>query len=430
MLAAPPAFAQALGGPDSLRAARVMELVRMANPELEARTAALVAAEARVPAAGTVGPATLSVELEEVPDGFDVGDAGSLRLDLSRELFGGGRRAASRAVARQAAERARLELALVERSLRATTEALLVRHLGALAIAERLAGQDSLLAGAEDAIRTRFAVGEARYVDVLRLRTERLRTSAELAQVRSEAAGSRIALIALAGASDTASRELAGELDRLESGALAGLDAFVFPESPAVDSLLAASAAVRLADAEVVAAESRLGLTVAEQRTRMSASVGVQRFGADDTGHRVGPTLGASMTLPFTAHGASRARRFAAERDVAAAQADRRAVALSTKAELEVARARYEAAVANAALFETALLRGAREERENALASYRTGAVSLLELLDFEHALAQSEISRSRSRMAAAEAYADLVAGAARVTEHTPSAPAFSGGDL
>jgi outer membrane protein TolC len=249
-----------------------------------------------------------------------------------------------------------------------------------------------------------------------------------MAQARSEAARSRVGLRALVAASDTATRALATAVEQLASRSRTTMDALSFLPAPTVDSLLAVSASVQLADVGVQEAESRLRLTLAEQRTRMTASVGVQRFGAED-GHEIGPTLGASLTLPFTAGGAARANRQAAERGVAAAQAERRAAQLNARAALEGSRSRYEAAVANAALFETALMRGAREERENALASYRTGAFSLLELLDFERALVQAEISQSRSRMAAADAYADLVAGAAEMPEHPTSTGVPPGGE-
>ena len=133
-------------------------------------------------AAGALGPALLSAEVEEVPDGFDVTEAGSIRLDLSKEVSGGGRRSAAQAQAREAVARARLELFLVERGLLAEAEGRLAHHLGFLAVAERLTAQDSLLAGAEQALTTRFAVGESRYVDVLRLRAERLRTRVEITE--------------------------------------------------------------------------------------------------------------------------------------------------------------------------------------------------------------------------------------------------------
>ena len=409
----PIASAQTIGGADSATVAEVRDLIRQTNPELDARRAALAATEARVPTAGALGPAVLSVELEEVPDGFDVTEAGSFRLDFSREISGGGRRAASRALAGQAVLRARLELAFAERGLLAQAEGLLARHLGSLAVGARLSAQDSLLAGAEDAVTMRFAVGQSRYVDVLRLRAERLRTRAEIAQARSEAMRGRRGLIGMVEPSDTTVQRLTTRLDLLARRAPAIMDAVAFPPAPRTDSLVAISAPVQLAQVAVQEAEASLRVSAAEQRTRVNASVGVQRFGGEGGRHRIGPTLGASMTLPFTARGAGRAARLAAERNLLAAQADQRAALSRARAVLATARDQYEAAAANAALFEAGLMRGAREERENALAGYRIGTLSLLELLDFERALVEAEVSQDRSRIAAAEALADLLAGTA-----------------
>jgi len=430
LLAAPNlATSQAIGGPDSLIVVEVQDIIRRTNPELHARRAALTAAEARVPGAGSFAPAVLSAELEEVPGGFDVAQAGSFRVDLSRELFSGGRRGARRALAAQVAERARLELTLVERSLLASASSFLVRYLGGIAVAERLAAQDSLLAGAQDAVTTRFAVGDSRYVDVLRLRAERLRTRVEIAQARAEALRGRRTLTGLAEPADTVLGQLAARLDRLASRAPETLEMLSFPPVPNLDSLVQASAPVQLAEVGQREAAAGVRLAIAEQRTRVNASVGVQRFGGDDGGHRVGPTLGASVTLPFTAGAAGRAARRAAEQELVGTRAELRGAKALARAELGAALDQYEVAVANAALFEPALLRGAREERENALAIYRTGTLSLLELLDFERALTQAEISRLRSRVAAAEAFAELMAGAANVPEHSPFPAALPGGE-
>lgn len=431
VMTAAPAIAagQAIGGVDSITVAEIRNLIRQTNPELDARRAVIAAAEARVSAAGAVGPVVLSADLEEVPDGFDVTEAGSFRLDLSRAVLGGGRRAASRALAGQAVARTRLEFALVERGLLARAEGLLAHYLGYLAVAERLSAQDSLLTGAEDAVTTRFAVGESRYVDVLRLRAERLRTRAEIAQARSEALRGRRGLIGLAGPIDTTGQRLTASLDRLAELAPALMEAVVFPPAPSIDSLVAVSAPVQLAKVAVQEAEAGLRLTAAEHRARLNASIGVQRFGGEDGRHRIGPTLGASVTLPFTARRAGRATRLAAEQNILAAQAEQRAAFLRVRASLGAARDRYDVAVANAALFEAALMRGAREERENALASYRMGTLSLLELLDFERALTQAEVSQHRSRIAAAEALADLLAGAADIPDHSVTAATLPGGE-
>ena len=53
------------------------------------------------------------------------------------------------------------------------------------------------------------------------------------------------------------------------------------------------------------------------------------------------------------------------------------------------------------------------EEREAALGAFRAGDFTLLELLDFERALARVDIERARAAMDAAAALADMYAAAA-----------------
>ena len=421
---------QTIVGPDSVLVSELDTLIRQTNPELRAREAALAAAEARVRAAGSYGPVVLSAELEEVPNGLDVGQGGSFRLDLSRELFSGGLPAARRSLASRAVDRARRELTLARRSLLARADGALGRYLGGLAVSRRLAAQDSLLAGAQDAVTSRFAVGAARYVDVLRLRTERLRTQVEAAQARTEALQARRSLLGLVGPEDSIVAVFGAKLDRLALRAPLLLERFSFPSPPALDSLVAASASVQLAEVAVQQADAGVRLAKAGQRTRVGLSLGVQRFGDEANGHVVGPTVGASMTLPFTARGAGRATIEAAEHERVASTAELRGNRARATAVLGAARDRYEAAIANARLFESALLQGAREERENALAGYRVGSLSLLELLDFERALTQAEISRTRSLVTAAEALAELLAGAFEVPGRSGPATDLSGGDL
>ena len=63
-------------------------------------------------------------------------------------------------------------------------------------------------------------------------------------------------------------------------------------------------------------------------------------------------------------------------------------------------------------MYDAAALQGARDEREAALAAYRSGGLSLLELLDFERALSRAEITRLQTLTEAADALAVLQGGA------------------
>jgi cobalt-zinc-cadmium efflux system outer membrane protein len=397
---------------DSAAVRRLKDSVRQHSPELIARRAALEAARARLGATGFAPAAALGVELEEVPGGLDVGDAGSVRLDLSRELFSGALRSAQRALAERDVERAQAELELAERSVGARVDRALTLSVGAAAIARRLAAEDSLLASAEEGVRTRFAVGEARYVDVLRLRTERLRIRTDAAAALSEARIGRTLLVSLL-TPDMATEASASMIDSIVAGELRDPLRAPLPAAPSLDSLIAVSAPARFGNIAVARARSARRLARAEQRPVIAASIGVQRFGDDEGGYTTGPTLGASVSLPFTARRANQAALTAADREIAAAEAARQAAIANVRANLTAARERYEAARERLGLFDAALLRGAREERESALAAYRTGDLSLIELLDFERALARAEIERLRSRIDAADAFADLIAGVA-----------------
>lgn len=84
------------------------------------------------------------------------------------------------------------------------------------------------------------------------------------------------------------------------------------------------------------------------------------------------------------------------------------------------ARTRYEAARERLAAFDAALLRGVRQERETALAAYRSGELSLIELLDFERALARAEVEQRRAHIEAVVALADLISGAAGAADDEP----------
>lgn len=402
--------AQADPAPDSTALARLRGAVVGSSPLLAARRAELAAAEARARGAGAASPAVLAAEIEEVPDGVDVTGADSLRLELSRDLVTGGRGAARRGVAEAEVTDAAARLHLAERQVRARFDRLLTRALVKAAIARRLASEDSLLGDVEQATRARFAVADARYVDVLRLRTERLRAQTDLAVALTDGRVSRRALLGLLGPdSAVAVRPLADSIFAASPSTL--LDESL-PPAPGLDSLIALSGAARLGSASLALAEAAARLRRAELRPALSAGLGVQRFGSEAGGFRVGPTLGFAVSLPFTSAGANRAAREAADLTAEAAHRRHEATLAAVRVHLASARDRYETARERLAVFDTALLEGAREERESALSAYRTGELSLLELLDFERALTRTEITRLGSRIEAADAYADLVAGA------------------
>lgn len=401
---------------DSTLAGPLLEVVSRSNPGLVAGRSAVAVAQSRFRATGFAAPAVLSSEIEDVPGGTDLGGAG-FRVEIGKEFLTGGRSAAARALAAADVKAAEAALYATELRTRAATARALTQALGWSAIARRLAAEDSLLIGAEASLRGRFAVGDARYTDVLRLRTERVRVQTDRAEAMAEA---RVGLAALEGLLGDGVAEAAPLVRTVSAAPPTALSLGDLPPPPDVDSLIALSGRVRLAQAALERAQAAQAAVRAEQRPRIAGAVGAQRVEAKDGGFAVGPTVGLSVTLPFTARRANQAAAEAAERAVAAAQAELAAARAEVRADLIVARTRYEAARERLAVFDASLLRGVRQEREGALAAYRSGDLSLIELLDFERALARAEVEQRRAHIEAIIALADLISGAAGASNDAP----------
>ncbi len=397
---------------DTVGIGRLLDRIRATNPDLIAQRRGLEAASARTRAAGFAPVSVLSGEVEEVPGGIDVSRAGSIRLALEHEFLSGGRRGASRSLAGAEVEALSAELEVAERRAAMLAVQALAQSVDWLGVVRRLAEQDSLLSSAQVSLQTRFTAGQARYVDVLRLRTERLRAEAEQAAAATEARVARRSLLTLLARGDSIPAPDSVLVDSVIATHLASAaTARRFPALPSVDSLLVASGATRLAEAGLARAKAQRQLVLANRGARFTAFAGGQRFVGENGNHIVGPVLGGSISLPFTAGGANAAAAAAADRGVEAAAAQRDAFLAARRGALLAAQDRYEAARSRLPMYDAALLQGAREERESALAAYRSGSLSLIELLDFERALARAEIDRLRSQIDAEAALIALLSG-------------------
>jgi len=416
---------------DSLTPARILARLQEAavrtSPALAAGRANLAAARARARASGFAAPLSLSAGVSETPNGKL--EQGNLTLQIGRAFFTGPRLRAERAVAAVEVQAADAALAAAERQVRARVLRAAVRAAAAQLVARRLASEDLLLSGGEDGVRSRFAVGEARYVDVLRVRTERLRVQSERSAALADARAARATLGGVLGGEEVSRTQLAATLDSLASATLADAWRHLLPADHASDSLRAAVVAgsgdVQLAASAVARAEAEGALAAAARRPQVEAYGGLQRIGQANNGPTLGPSLGLTVSLPFTAREANRRGAAASEQATLAAAATRAATLATVRARVEAAAERYAAARERLAVFDAALLRGARDERESALATYRTGGLSLLELVDFERALARAEIDRLRALTDAVDAWADLASGgdADDPTHTTPTAP-------
>lgn len=212
---------------------QVQETVLARSAFTASARAAVEAARARADAAGLPPAAVLSSEIEDVPDGYDLASA-AIRVEFGREFMTGGRTAAARALALTNVDLATARLAALERSLRADVLRELTRLVAADAIARRLAAEDTLLLGAEASLRDRFSVGEARYVDVLRLRAERLRVQTDRAAVLADVLRAREAL---AGLADVSAREEILALADSAVGMESSIAVAALPPAPSIDSL-------------------------------------------------------------------------------------------------------------------------------------------------------------------------------------------------
>lgn len=420
MVPSPPPRAvspEALGAAlDSLHAE-----VSLRHPLLLALRSRLAVARAQADAAGRRGPATLSTGLSEAPG--SALDQGNLRVELGREIGASARLRAERT-------RAEVEIREVEASLDAMTRAIapsllsaLLETAGAQRMAERLAAEDALLEDAEQGLRARFAVGEARFVDVLRVRTERLRVQSERAELVAVEAAARAALVAL-----LATDEVGGASRRARAESLIVRTTLAewrtqFPGDADANVLEPIALDLRLADVAVSRAEGARALGAASRRTRAEAYVGIQRIGQANNGPTFGPSAGISWTLPRTASAANERASLAEQLDVEASAQERRAIAAAVRSRLTAAREHYSAALRRIDAYDAALLTGAREERDGALAGYRAQRLTLLELLDFERALARAEIGAIGALMDAAGAYAALMRGGSDSADSTFPSP-------
>lgn len=376
-----------------------------ADAALRIARARLAAAKAASAAAAPTPVTTLGAEFA---DGLGGNIAtGNLTVTASREIHSGARRAAARDVAAVDVATAMSEVAAHERALSLEITRDLAAAVGATRILARIDAGDVWLADAESALTTRFSNGDARYLDVLRVRTERLQLAADRADAVADRRAAIAALRTRVGDAMTATT-LAALVDRAAADAEPESWRALLGSRPANDSLLGWSDALRAARADEARSEAQRRLLVAEQRRQWNGVAGVQRIGPDNGGNSLGIVLGLSTTLPFTARRGFAALQQSADTNVMAAAVTSAAVQQHVASQLDAALARDEAAQERLRLFNGALGGATSGERDAALAHYRNGEITLLELLDFERALLRVEVERARAITAAAAARAAL----------------------
>src|SRR5690606_5485589 len=94
--------------PDGPHLQRLRGLVNESNPTLRMLRANLAAADARARAAGYAPAMVAELEIEDVPGGLDLPAAGSIRLDVWKQVPNAARRSAQRAAGQIERETAEL----------------------------------------------------------------------------------------------------------------------------------------------------------------------------------------------------------------------------------------------------------------------------------------------------------------------------------
>lgn len=369
--------------------ARDVEQKLEQHPSRTAAAMAVHAAEARV--RGSRVQASSSVvfaNVEEVAAGNPAGS--NVTIGLEHEFTPANARRADISIAEAEVLAAQARLAGVTLSLASRAERALMEVIVHRRIVQRLADEDTLLQRAASTLNTRFSVGDARYIDVIRLRTERLRVQADIVDAQAEVS--------------RAFRDLSA-LVALDTAPLSNTPARL-PEIPQnLDSVIASSPAAAAARATEELARAAVERARAHGTRVWSGSVGMQRFQGDGEQMAFGPALGVALSLPLFNRRAIAIGVETAGLEHSAAARNTTAVMNALRAGVASAYAQIEATARRMAGVDQQLIAAAREERQAALLSYANGELTLAELLDFERSLSRSEVQLLESYDRAIDAW-------------------------
>ena len=364
------------------------------HPALSAAETSLRAQQSRLRAARTVGrPSSLFINAEEVAT--DALERSNMTLGIDHEFTPAAERRAEVALSQADIRLAEARLNGIQLSLASSLDRVVLATVVNRQITRRLAAEDSLLERAGATLNARFSVGDARYVDVIRLRTERLRVQADLLEAES-----RIA---------RATAELRGLVSQDVSIPKVEAIAVRLPEiSPNIDSLVQNSPAARVAAANELRTRALIDVARARGAHTWRGSLGVQRFPSEDGSSRIGPAIGASVTLPIFNRRAQQLAVDAAALDSAAARLSSQAATTSLISTMRSAYAQIDATKRSISAVNQQLILAAREERESALIAYANRELTLVELLDFERSLSRSEIALLEAYLTAVVVWDEL----------------------
>ena len=413
MFTAAPAVAQSYGPPDldrsasvAVRQARIGPLpvsltLDQALEEAEARSPAIVAAEAELAAAqgrlrqaGLRPNPELSVEIENFAgSGAYSGFNGSeTTVSINQRLDLGGRRSARINVAQASFAAQEIQLAISRAEL---AQSVRTQFGLALATQARLELADANLKRAHELARIAdelVAAGREPPLRAFRARANAAQAEAALQAAEAEVQAARRSLAALLG-----SVEPIGEIkDGIDYAA-----PLVAEPQQTLD--------VRLAEADLLIAQGGLREEQATRRVDPSVGVGMRRI--EETGDRA---FVASVAVPLPFFDRNQGNIAAARAGIRAAVARRDAAISLAASRIGNARTGFDAARARVGALEKVATPQAAEAMRLADLAYRAGRLSLIELLDAQEAFAAAQAELIDAHFALVEARAALARAAAQ----------------
>lgn len=374
--------------PASLSLQQALSEAEARSPAIIAAQAKVQAAEARVRQAGVRPNPELSVQVENFGGTGQVSGVRSAEttIAVNQSLDLGGRRHARVTVARADLAAEQLRLAIARADL---AQAVREQFAKAVSATEKLRIATENDAVAREIARvTSILVKEGREAPLraIRARSAAAQAAAELEAARAEEQASRNTFASLFGAT-VPPKDLQGGLLDLRPHQVnpeQGLD-------------------VRLADAERLRAEAEVAQESSVARLNPAVGLGVRHM--QDTGD-VGLVGGVSMTLPLFDR--NKGNIAAARADLRAAEANLASVAASARVRARNAITNVEAAGARVAALEKSAVPEAAEGLRLAQLSYAEGRATLLELLDAQNAYRDVQAALVEARLAQALATAEL----------------------
>lgn len=411
-----PAAAQAAADEPAL-AALVAEALAN-NPDLKALEQSVAAARARPAQARSLADPMLSVgyvnegwspSLGSMPDS-------TLSVMVGQNLPWPGKRALRGAIAEQAAGQAVQQLERAKLSVAASVRRAYHGLRQARMLLELVGDQAAVWNQIEGVARARYTVGQGVQQDVLRTQIEVTRVGQLEAEQRAEETVRRAELNRLLGRSP----EQPIELEAAAPAALAAAGAE--PLEAAVERLRALSP--ELAAARLAIEQSRLAVELAKKdfKPDLTLQAGYMNRGGFDPMWQAG----ASINLPL-ARGRRKAALAEAEASLRAADQRVAAMDLQLRFRTQERLARLESINRLAQLYEQGVLPQSRLSVEAAIASYQSGRVPFVSVLEALGTLYADRGALIRLIAARGQVLASIDEASLEATTDAPAMPAMGG---